>query len=71
MTLRCAVAGQVINDARRKIPKHALGQFPLSLIDMTSDPWQPREWTLDPETEYRFELEPGATISATACLFTL
>ncbi|KAH7107704.1 Pre-mRNA cleavage complex II protein Clp1-domain-containing protein [Auriculariales sp. MPI-PUGE-AT-0066] len=32
---------------------------------MAQNPWQPREWVLDAETEYRFELEIGTTISVT------
>jgi polyribonucleotide 5'-hydroxyl-kinase len=24
---------------------------------------EPREWTLEPETEYRFELDPGTSLA--------
>ena len=27
-----------------------------------------REWVLDPETEYRFELDSGATLAITVCI---
>lgn len=27
-----------------------------------------REWTLSPETEYRFELDPGTTLAIKVCL---
>lgn len=29
---------------------------------------EPREWTLDAETEYRFELDPGTSLAIKVCL---
>ena len=32
---------------------------------MTDPSDAPKEWVLDPETEYRFELDPGTTLAIT------
>lgn len=28
---------------------------------------EPRQWNLEPETEYRFELDPGTSLAIKAC----
>lgn len=38
---------------------------------MTDSPEVTKEWMLDPETEYRFELDPDTTLAITVCLFRI
>jgi len=39
---------------------------------MSTDPEATaKEWHLDPETEYRFELDPGTSLAVTVCLLYL
>jgi hypothetical protein len=32
-------------------------------MDSEPKPAESKEWTLDPETEYRFELDPGTSLA--------
>jgi polyribonucleotide 5'-hydroxyl-kinase len=37
-------------------------------MDLETKPVESKEWRLEPETEYRFELDPGTSLAVKVCL---